>query len=200
MFAILAEAASDFETLKQIVWKICDDKSVRVVGKGFSSGSELLKNGARDLTALALLPNVRTIFVCHDADDLNCADKREEVKEKVIDRASLNAKSAVIVVPVSMIEAWILADVNACRSVFKALGVQKEILNPEGIRHAKEHLERLCRERSTVPRYSNATHNRLIAPYLDLKKVYKRCASFREFAHSVDSTKKIQRPPDFWKA
>lgn len=199
MFAILAEDRSDFLTLKELVWKLCGDTSISIKGKGFGSGSELLKNGARDLTALAQFRDVKTIFVCHDADDLNCVQKEEEVRKKVIAPAELNSKSAIPVIPISMIESWILADVNACRRVFTSMRALDEVHQPENIRQAKEYLERLCRDRPTVPRYAHATHNRLIAPHLDLQKVYKRCPSFRIFAQHVDSTRKIQRAPGFWK-
>ncbi|MDA8521345.1 DUF4276 family protein [Acidovorax sp. NCPPB 4044] len=197
MFAILAEDKSDYAMLKEIVRSICDDKSVPVIGKGFGSGSELLKDGARELNGMAKLKAVRTVFICHDADSLDPAGKSREVMEKVIKPASLNGRLAICVVPVAMIESWILADVNACRKVFTSLPLVREIENPENIRHAKTEIEAICRAKAK-PLYSNATHNKLIAPHLDLQKVYKRCPSFRSFATAVDRTFGRQRPPEYW--
>jgi hypothetical protein len=197
MFGILAEDKSDFLMLKEIVWQLCGDKSVRIVGKGFGSGSELLKDGARELKALVSMNGVRAVFVCHDADSLDPSDKNAEVLEKVIRPVNSFGKKAVAVVPVSMIESWILADINACRKVFLSLPHQKEISNPEACRQAKAEIERICRA-NAKPLYSHATHNKLIAPHLDLQKVYRRCTSFRSFAKAVDEIYGVQRAPQYW--
>ncbi|WP_311221344.1 MULTISPECIES: DUF4276 family protein [unclassified Acidovorax] len=197
MFAILAEDKSDHAMLKEIVWSLCGSKSVSVAGKGFGSGSELLNDGARELRLLASFKAVRTIFVCHDADSLDPAAKQQEVIRRVIQPVTLEGKAAISIVPVAMIESWILADINACRKVFTSLPRSKDYVNPENIRHPKSEIESICRSRAK-PLYSNATHNKLIAPYLDLQKVYKKCDSFRAFATAVDSTFGRQRPSNYW--
>lgn len=198
MFAIFAEDKSDFETLKKIVKKIAGNQSLQVKGRGFDGGSELLKDGARSIKALSKIPNIRKFIVCHDADSCCNKQKLDEVVSKVIKPSGINASQIIAVVPTAELESWILADVNACRHVFRSMPLQSEIKNPESIKNAKEHLARLCRER-TIPKYSNATHNPIIADYLDLQKVYRKCPSFRVLAESVDKVTGIQRPPNFWR-
>lgn len=197
MFAIFAEDQSDFNTLKKIVKRISENERMKIVGKGFSGGSELIKDGAKSIRALSKIPGVKKFIVCHDADSF-CGKKRmNELYNKVIKPSGIDAEQILAIVPTSELESWILADINACRNVFKAMPVQNEISNPEAIRDAKEHLSRLCRER-TVPKYSNATHNAMIAEHLDLQKIYKRCPSFRDLALGVDTVVGKQRPRNFW--
>lgn len=198
MFAIFAEDKSDFETLKKIIKKISGNERLQIKGKGFDGGSELLKDGAKSIRAISKIPGVRKFIVCHDADSCCHKKKTEEIYEKVIKPSGVDEAKILALVPTAMLESWILADINACRNVFKAMPPQKEILQPESIRDAKDHLARICRER-TVPKYSNATHNQIIADYLDLQKVYQRCPSFRGLAQAVDEVSGIQRVRNFWK-
>ncbi|WP_333906849.1 DUF4276 family protein [Delftia acidovorans] len=185
MFAILAEDRSDFLTLKEIIWKLCGDKSLAIKGRGFGSGSELLKDGARELKALLNIGTIKSVIVCHDADDYCANKKHEEIYNKVIRPVVRSESEAVSIVPISMIESWILADINACRKVFLSLPAQKEVVTPESCRQPKNEIERVCKN-GAKPRYSNATHNQLIAPHLDLKKIYQRCPSFRPLTYAVD--------------
>ncbi len=198
MFAVLAEDNSDLLTIKQIIWKICGTRSVPILGKGFGCGSELLKDGTREAKTLLRLDKVKTLIVCHDADALDDVAHRQAIELKILNQVNFGEKKSVAVVPISMIESWLLADVNACRAIFKGLGFQKEIENPEHEREPKSKLERICRD-GAKPKYSNATHNHLIAPHLDLHKVYKRCKSFRPLAHAVDEAfHGVNREQDFW--
>ncbi len=198
MFGVLAEDKSDFLTIQQIIWKICGTKSVTIQGRGFNGGSELLKDGAKAGRALLSLGKIKSLIICHDADSLDDVKHRNEIEIKIIKQLNCNHKRAVPVVPISMIESWLLADVNACRGVFTGLGVQQEWTHPENIRQPKEEIERICRA-GAKPKYLNATHNHLIAPHLDLKKVYKRCNSFRPLAQVVDEVYFGKcREKEFW--
>ncbi|WP_336695944.1 DUF4276 family protein [Delftia acidovorans] len=200
MFAILAEDDSDFKTLKEIIWRICNDRSVSIKGRGFGSGSELLNDGARDLEALIEMPKTKSVIVCHDADALVDDGKKLEINQKIIRKVAGGEVKAVPIVPVSMIESWILADINACCKVFKSLRPLKEIGTPEGVRQPKKEIERLCGLNTNIE-YSNVTHNKLIAQYIDLKTVYRRCRSFRPLAEAVDKIYYGEfRKKEYWEA
>lgn len=198
MFAIFAEDKSDFETLKRIIKRISGNERIQIRGKGFDGGSELLKDGAKSIRALSKIPGIKKFIVCHDADSCCNKKKTSEIYEKVIIPSGIEDRKILALVPTSMIESWILADINACRNIFRGMSLQKEIAQPESIRDAKDELARICRER-TIPKYSNATHNQLIANHLDLQKVYQRCPSFRGLAQAVDEVNGTQRGRGFWK-
>jgi hypothetical protein len=168
------------------------DSRLHVGGRGFNGGSQLLKDGARDLKALASMRRHKAYIVCIDADELCGEARRREVEEKIIKPAGLG-QAVTSVVPTWEIESWILADINAASKIFGKWKELDEVRNPENIPHAKEYLKKLCC-RGTTPPYNHATHNQKIAEHLDLAKVYDRCSSFRPLMDLVCKVTGRPRP------
>lgn len=177
MYAIIGEHQSDVDTISQIVRRIVDDASILIRGKGFDGSGELLKRGASQLQLYRDL-NYSKFIACYDADGGCPANKKQELIDRVFVPSGIQKNCCVALIPIHMIESWILADIGAISKVIKNWRVTKEIKNPESIRYPKKHLEELS-EIHHKPRYNHVTMNPAIAKHLDINTVFKRCPSFR---------------------
>ena len=85
-----------------------------------------------------------------------------------------------VVIPIRMIEAWLLSDGAAIRSTFK-LNSTPEVPNPQSVVNPKSKLEELVYVHSGKKRrYISTIHNGPLSAALDLDKV-RTCTSFRSF-------------------
>ena len=189
MFAVLAEDRSDFQTLKALIRRVTRPNMV-VLGKGFTGVSELIKDAPKSLAALSKIKSLKTFIICADADKLDDQDRRRQINDSVV---KLSPVACTVVVPTWELEAWIMADINAGAKIFGRWNRQAEVVSPENIVDAKEHLERLCKK-STSPPYNHATHNQLIIEHVDLNKVYSRCSSFRPLLETICETASVPLP------
>lgn len=190
MFAILAEHASDHQTIGALIRSIASNPKIPVMGKGFNGGSELLKDGARDLRLFSRLKHCRAVIVCHDADDGDGAAAEKKIRERVIGPAKIEREVCALV-PVREIESWLLADINGACRLFKQWRDIPEIHNPENIDDPKGRLEKICRDMN--PKYNHAVFNPQFAARVDTEKLYARCPSFRPLRELVDKIVGIQR-------
>jgi hypothetical protein len=178
MYGIFGEDRSDFETLKEIVWKLKADKSLKIKGMGFGGCGNLIKACWKPLKLLHS-QGFQRFIVCHDADDRNPDEVRRLIDERVIKPAGLGPDSDhIIAVPVRAIEAWILADVEAVSQLFKSW-TPKEVSNPESLAHPKEKLITMSREGKSNARYKHRVDNPRIIEHLNLDRVAQKCPSFR---------------------
>ncbi|MCM2493075.1 DUF4276 family protein [Burkholderia glumae] len=187
MYAVVGEHQSDVDTISQIIKKILGDASVTVKGKGFGGCGELLKRGASQLQLYQDLRFSRFI-ACYDADGQDPDDKKRELIERVFVPSGLDGGGCVALIPVHMIESWILADVKAVANVIKNWKYTKDIGNPESFRFPKKHLEDLS-EIHHKPRYNHVTMNPAIAKHLSIDEILKKCPSFRPLHDFVKNGK-----------
>ena len=176
MYGIIGEDPSDVATLKVLVKRLAGDESLSVQTKGYSGCAEMLRKGAKQFRLFRDLGCNRFI-ACHDADGPNPAPKHRLVAKAIVKPSGIDEECC-IVVPVQELEAWILADIECASAIFTSWK-PPAVPNPERVPNPKEHLERLSGEGKSRPRYSHATHNQRMAKYLDLKKVSRKCPSFR---------------------
>lgn len=186
MYGILAEDDSDIQTLKVIIRRLADDKTIPIRGKGFSGCGKLLKDGWKYLKSLPSLNCSRFIFA-HDADQRNYREVQRQLFDSIIKPSGLRT-SICLLIPVQEIEAWMLADLAAASNIFPGW-TPKSVPNPESISSPQEYLEKLSRLGGGRPRFSHAVHNEKLAKHIDLLKVSKHCPSFRPLEDFVKNGK-----------
>lgn len=179
MYGIFGENRSDFETLKEIVRKLKGgDRSLPIRGEGFGGSGNLLKAGSRALR-LYYESGFRRFIICTDADGRDPEEVRRDVENRVVKPAGLGADALPFVaVPVQMIEAWILADIESAAKMFKSWR-PGEVRNPDAIPNPKHELKRLSQQGLNQPRYDRTEYNPKIIAHLDLDRVAKKCPSFK---------------------
>ncbi|MBX3317195.1 MAG: DUF4276 family protein [Phycisphaeraceae bacterium] len=182
MIAILAEARSDFDTLRVLVRRIIADKSLTIAGKGYTSCDELCRKGGGLVTSF-MQRGFSRFVICHDSDNNDSLAIVTKIRN-AITRPSGSCSLSCIIVPVQEIEAWILADEMAVRTTIPTFQLC-ETLHPENVQSPKEYIERASRSGRTSPLYSHAIHNPKVAAHLDIAKVSRKCPSFRHLVQSV---------------
>lgn len=177
MYAILGEDTSDTETLKELVFRIAQNRSLTIKSKGYSSCGEMLRKGNRQLKLFQRLGAQRFI-ICYDADRDCPVARRQKIIDDIITPANFNGIFCALV-PIQELESWILADIHAVQNIIKGWAPGKAISNPESINDPKEHLEKLSRTQQQRPRYSHAIHNPQIAKHLNIATILAKCSSFK---------------------
>ncbi len=175
MYGVLGEDTTDAETIKAIVARLVAPR-VKIHAKGFGSKDKLLDKGSSEITLFRGLGYSKFI-VCHDSDGAAPSLNHRKVMERVVGPSGVSDDCCVLI-PVYMIESWILANIEAVTGIFTSWK-PNPIANPEKIPDPKGELERLSRAENRKPRYSPPTHNPQVAKHLDLKIVAKKCPSFR---------------------
>jgi hypothetical protein len=186
VYGIIGESDSDANTLKELVRRLAENRSLRIQVKGYEGCTEMLRKGAVQLKLFARLGMTRFI-IAHDSESSDAAissETREKVMAKIV-RPSGIKQNYCVLIPVQEIEAWILADIEAVSHVFTSWNPMPIDRSPELIDDPKEYLKRLSRDARKKPRYDNATHNELIAKHLRLDIVRTRCPSFAPLADFV---------------
>ncbi len=176
MLCIFGEDESDTRSLKHIVRNLCTNPSLPIKTKYFGSCGDMLNRGHR-LMKLYHSEGCSAFVISYDSDGNNIKERYDDAHSKIIKASGLNVPY-VLLIPNEEIEAWILADNVAIKSVIKTWE-PVEILHPETVKDPKEHLERITKGGNKKPRYSHALHNPIVAQYLDLEIVYNKCPSFR---------------------
>lgn len=184
MYAVIAEARSDAETLAVLVRRLHRSQGLKVREKGYNGRAELLRKGARQLVAFRDL-GVERFVVCQDADGPNATERYQELADVVVRPSGV--ERCCIVIPVQELEAWLLSDIECATGVFTGWR-PAAVRNPEAVASPKDELIRRSRAANNRPRYSPPTHNPVIARYLDLEKVARKCPSFVPLKSFVTST------------
>jgi hypothetical protein len=169
---VIAEDISDIQVITEIVAKYLKPNSFSTkhfVGKGCGK----LKNKCRAWVDSLIKQGCEHIFIFHDLDRNNEVHLRESIQGKI---AELGFKNSLIVIPIEELEAWLLSDINAIRSVFSITAPLKQIPNAEMVKSPKEHIEKLVRKANNKI-YLNTVHNKKIAN-LTLVEQLKTCSSY----------------------
>ena len=188
MYGVIGEADSDAATLKVLIRKITNNKSLKVLVKDYNGCGEILKQGSRQLQAFSGL-GCKKFVVCHDADGPDPSAKYNEIQNRVITPSGCD--DCCIVIPVHEIEAWILADIDkVAKFISPSWTPSAYDGDPEAVSDAQEYIEKMSRNSKKRPRYSHTTDNAAVAEHLDLDRVKKRCKSFRPFIEFVQGKSK----------
>jgi hypothetical protein len=184
MFAIMGEDKSDTQSLIELIKRIDKEKHPHKVKKKlafkpkpYGGWPHLYSKCERDLRQMARRGCDR-IIVCIDADgpQQKAEKRRSELKSKI--KASGITLKSCIIIPIQMLEAWILADIKAVTALWKDWK-PKPITNPEAIVGPKKHLAWLSRDHTKKPRYNDTVHNKELVKHLDLGVLRTQCASFK---------------------
>ena len=184
MYAVIAEDQSDVDTLAILIRRLANNSHISVKGKGYNGCGEMLKKGSLQLKSYKSDAKIKRFIICYDSDGNDANTRRKKLIDAVITPANLQAPICALI-PVHEIEAWILADLVAVQKIFTGWQSVKPIPNPESIKHPKEYLENLSRQKNQRPRYSHATHNPVIASYLNLNVLQQKCPSFKPLVDIV---------------
>ena len=182
---VIVEAQNDIDVLYELTCKIIRENRfsfLRFVGHGggairkkcASWGKNLLERGCSHLV------------VVHDLDKNDEKLLRKELEDKI---KELRYGHAVVLIPIEEMEAWLLCDARALKTVFSMRRTPSVPRWPEKTAHPKEFLASLVWSNSKK-RYLNTIHNRSIARALMLPTL-KRCPSFLlypRFLRSVFAT------------
>jgi hypothetical protein len=182
VFGVLGEDDSDFSSLKALIRTLAGDPRLPVKGKGCDGCGNLLTKGAKLLTHLAE-EGCKWFVVAHDADGNDPDEVKKKVLERVVEKAGLVSDAAVII-PVQMIEAWILGDNEAVKHVIRSWATI-DVPNPEGIRNPKKYLMDKSKNEKRKPLYDPPTHNPKVAPHLRPPELEAKCPSFKSLADFV---------------
>lgn len=178
--AILGESHGDCCTVSVLLRRLMHGRlpNPRIVKKGFDGQGDLLRKGAREIRRL-LAAGTDRFVICADADRPDPSPVRDRIQTEVVERCGV--ADYAIVIPVYMIEAWILADVAAVRNVIKSFSA-KEYKSPELIPDPKAELRRLHEKSGCKPRYIPELHNEKVAEHLSLAAIRSKCPSFGPLA------------------
>lgn len=176
---VIAEDKSDVEVLYEFTCKLISENSFsfrKFVGRGSGKFRSKCKPWAENL----LRAGCQYLIVLHDLDHNDEDMLRNDLESLVRD---ICYKSFVVLIPKQEIEAWLLTDANALKSVFNLSRAPKLPSDPESVDKPKEWLA------STIwttgkKRYINTLHNRRIASACDLSEM-KKCRSFEPFPEFV---------------
>ena len=182
---VIAEEKNDIEVLYELTRKLIHENSFsfsHFVGHG--CGKLRRKCGA---WAQNLMERGCTLLVViHDLDERNEVELRATLEGHI---KGLAFKHSVVLIPIEEIEAWLLSDPNAIKTVFKMRKVPRVPSHPESIRDPKQYLSNLVNKNSKS-HYLNTIHNRKIAAELAIGSL-KRCPSFSRYpTFLVEATKK----------
>ena len=114
------------------------------------------------------------ILLFHDLDRNHEKELRLILSSKVNENEYPNS---IIIVPVEELEAWLLSDGNAIKTVFKLNKIPKQIYNCETVNSPKEHLRDMVWKLGKK-RYLNTTHNQKIAKHSSITN-FMRCESYK---------------------
>jgi hypothetical protein len=172
---IIAEDKSDIDVITEILKKYMGANEFRI-GRFVGNGCGKLRSKCEAWTKNLFKSGCNYVFVFHDLDR-NCANKlRKDLEIKVCPNKYENS---LIVIPVEELEAWLLSDSDAIKSVFNLNKKPKKIHGCENISSPKEHLRDMVWA-TGKKRYLNTVHNKKIAKETSLENL-KRCPSFIQF-------------------
>ena len=172
---VIAEDSSDVAVIEECVKKVWRGQEWRI--KAFAeNGGDTIERKCKVWSALLDRQGCKHLVIIRDLD----RRPLEDIRKRLADASSPNPiGSRVVIIPVQAIEAWLLADEEALRSVFNIRERLRAIPNPEGLLDPKTELKRLIYNRTGKRReYINTVHNGRIAAAAMLTKL-RRCESFR---------------------
>lgn len=177
---LITEGKSDRDVVEALMRKIVLSKRFKVVPV-YARGCGRIKSKCRRWAENLRSRGCKSLILVHDLDNKDLGILRNDL-ESSLQPSPISPYG--IVVPVQMIEAWLLSDGNAIKQVFD-LPSTPEVSNPESIFDPKAKLRDMVYTLSGK-RYVNTIHNLHIASALEIEKV-RTCPSFRQFDQIMQS-------------
>jgi len=186
---IIAEDKNDIEVMYELTCKLIKEKDfsfLHFVGHGCGK----LKRKCRTWAENLLLRGCSYIVVLHDLDRCDENQLRNTLELQLKD---IDSEDTLILIPVEELEAWLLSDAEALKSVFNMKHLPKIPYWPEKIAGPKEFLATIVK-RNSNSQYVNTIHNRSIARKLSVSEI-RRCPSFSRYSNFLATHFSIILPP-----
>ena len=169
---VLAEDASDVDVIKAVLEKYAP-KNKFSVRKFVGNGCGKLRSKCQAWAENLVTAGCEHIFLFHDLDRNIEPELRKSLESKL---SKSKFSNSLVVIPIEEMEAWLLSDENAIKTVFSLKTVPKRYKNCEEVKSPKEEIERVVWSLGRK-RYLNTAHNERLAAATSLDNL-KRCASF----------------------
>jgi len=176
---VIAEENNDVEVLYELTRKLTDDHAFsfkKFVGHGCGA----LRRKCTAWAVNLLRRGSTHLVVLHDLDTNDENQLRSELEHCVQD---IGFDGYIILIPRREIEAWLLVDGKALKSVFSMSKIPKVPTNPEEIERPKEKLRDIV-WKAAAKRYVNTIHNPKIAAESRISKILV-CKSFRPYPQFI---------------
>ncbi len=189
MWAVLAEDWSDVDAIVVLLKRISGIDNQKIFRKGFNGCGALRTKACRIMGEFSTKGATRFI-ICHDSDGVDVG----EIKAKFV--ATLNDPRCAgldhqVIVPVQELEAWIIADESAIKRAIPSLSI-RNVSAPESLASPKEWLVNESRRGRSKPLFVPSLHNKLVASFIDLAKLERKCPSFLELRKFVKARLAMQ--------
>lgn len=178
---VIAEDQSDIDVVKALIRKIAPNADCTVKGVK-AGGCGKLMGKCRQWALELKSKRCETLILIQDLDARKLSDLMRQLEAAV---SPSPIGKYLITIPVREIEAWLLSDPQAIRSVFDLRTDIPRISNPEALDDPKRYLAELVRFRSgKSKRYLNTEHNQKLAVAVRLELI-RTCKSFQPFERFI---------------
>ncbi len=184
---VIAEEDNDVDVLYELTRKIIEENQFsfkQFVGKGCGK----LRKKCRAWAVNLLERGCALLVVMHDLDERNVKELRFELGQKI---NGVGFEKSIVLIPIQELEAWLLADPVAIKTVFNMRRLPRIPNNPESMTDPKGFLGKLV-SRNSKSHYVNTIHNRRIAAALNLKALGK-CPAFSGYPTFLKLSKRQNR-------
>lgn len=185
---VIAEERNDIDVLYELTCKIIPENAFgfkQFIGHGCGTLRRKCRAWATNLKQRGCL----FLVVLHDLDKRNELELRASL-EGEIEVQSFHG--SVVLIPIEEIEAWLLCDPEALKTVFRMQSLPTIPIQPEGISSPKEFLAELV-TRNSKSHYLNTIHNQKVAAELTLDLLRIRCPSFSRYPKFLTEARKSMR-------
>jgi hypothetical protein len=173
---VIAEERNDIEVLYELTSKIIPETSFsfkQFIGHGCGTLRRKCHAWANNLKQRGC----SFLVVLHDLDKRDESELRAALEGEIEDQGF---HQSVVLIPIEEIEAWLLCDPRAIKTVFRMRDLPTIPSQPECISNPKEFLSDLV-TRNSKSHYLNTIHNQKVAAELALDLLKKRCPSFSHY-------------------
>ena len=179
---IIAEEYNDVDVMYELTCKLISENSFSFA-KFVGHGCGALRRKCGSWAKVLRNRGCSHLIILHDADRNNCGAIRKLLEDRI---GAVQFRGTVILIPTEELEAWLLCDPAALKTVFKMRSEPSTPLRPETVPNPKEFLGELVRKSSNT-RYINTVHNQRIAKALEISTLG-RCPSFAAYPHFIQTS------------
>ena len=173
---VIAEEVNDVDVLYEFTCKLVEENKFsfkKFVGRGCGKLRRKCTAWAEDLKRRGC----PYLVVIHDLDKHNETSLRTELSNSV---HHIDFDRYVILIPIKEIEAWLLTDASALKTVFNMSRLPKLPNSPEQLQDPKKFLSDIV-YKNVKKYYVNTIHNRKIAAEIKISEM-ENCKSFQPYS------------------
>ena len=172
---IIAEEQNDIDVIYELTTKLINSNKF-TFKKFVSHGCGKLRRKCSAWAQILKTSGCTFLIVVHDLDK-NDEKKLRFTLEREL--TGVNFTNSIVLIPIEEMEAWLLSDPTAIKSVFNMKKLPKIPKHPENINSPKEFLSQLVKSNSKT-QYLNTVHNKRIAEAVSISQLG-ACPSFTCF-------------------